>query len=128
MQGLLAIINLPWSIFLLLISLLSVPTKATVYKNPLALVVNVKSFWYYRWISSQKGVRAMALGNVILLGPKLLPNDLEHELIHIRQHQREPLVHPLLNQIETFRHGYRNNRYEVEAYTTTKSTYVGHKL
>lgn len=66
----------------------------------------------------------MTLGNVILLGPKLLENDLEHELVHIRQHQREPLVHPILNFIETRRHGYRGNKYEEEAYSTTNSTYV----
>jgi hypothetical protein len=53
----------------------------------------------------------MTLGSVTLFGPKLLNNDLEHELVHIKQHKREPLIHPILNFIETLRHGYRQNKY-----------------
>lgn len=70
----------------------------------------------------------MTLGSVVLLGPKLLKNDLEHELVHIKQHQREPFVHPILNQIEILRHGYRENKYEHEAYSTTDSIYVEQPL
>jgi len=70
----------------------------------------------------------MTLGNVILLGPKLLDNDLAHELVHIQQHQREPFIHPLLNGVETLRHGYRQNKYENEAYTRTGSAHIGRRL
>jgi hypothetical protein len=128
MQLLTFILNLPWSLALLVASIFSFPTRVKFHRSPLAVVVYVRSFWYYRWVPSQKGVRAMTLGNVILLGPRLLKNDLEHELVHIKQHQREPFIHPILNQIETFRRGYRKNKYEDEAYTTTNSTYIGHQL
>jgi len=70
----------------------------------------------------------MTLGNLILLGPKLLDKDLEHELVHIKQHQREPLIHPILNEVEILRHGHRQNKYEKEAYSTSGSTYVGRPL
>ena len=122
------ILNLPWTIILLVASVLSIPYKLELHHKPFAVIIYVRSFWYYRWVPSQKGVRAMTLGSVILLGPKLLPNDLEHELVHIKQHQREPLIHPVLNGIETLRHGYTQNKYENEAYSTTDSIYVGHPL
>ena len=122
------VLNLPWTIGLLIVSLLSYPINGAFHRKPLAIILNVRSFWYYTWCPSQKGVRAMTFGKVILLGPKLLKNDLEHELVHIKQHQREPFIHPILNQIELIRKGYRNNKYEMEAYAKSNSTYVGHKL
>ena len=128
MQFLSFILNLPWTIALLVAGLLSLPYKLELHGSPFAIVIHVRSFWYYRWVPSQKGVRAMALGNVILLGPKLLENDFEHELVHIKQHQRAPFIQPVLNEIETVRHGYRQNKYEDGAYATTNSTYIGHQL
>jgi len=40
---------------------------------------------------------------------------LRHELAHVRQWRREPVLFPVLYALEHLRHGYRNNRYEVEA-------------
>ena len=71
-----------------------------------------------------KGVRAMAMGNVILLGPNILDKDLEHELVHIKQYQREPFIHPLLYAIELLRFGYKNNKYEQEAYGRAGNVYL----
>lgn len=122
------ILNIPWSIILLLASQLSKPLKVEIDKTSFSIIIYVRSFWWYSWVPAQKGVRGMTLGNVILLGPKLLPKDLEHELIHIEQHQREPFVHPILNGLETLRHGYRQNKYEDEAYTRAGNRYVGHAI
>lgn len=72
-----------------------------------------------------KNIRGMAMGNVVLLGPKELEGDLEHELVHVEQFQRAPLIHPFLNFIETVRHGYANNKYEKEAYEKSGSPYLG---
>jgi hypothetical protein len=122
------ILNLPWTIILIVASVFSVPNKVKLHHKPFAIIIYVRSFWYYRWIPSQKGVRAMTLGSVILLGPKLLQNDLEHELVHIEQHEREPLIHPIMNGIETLRHGYRQNKYETGAYSTSDSIHIGQPL
>ncbi len=127
MQFVSFVLNIPWTIILLFASILSGPYKLTFHHEPFAIVIHVKGFWYYGWVPSQKGVRAMTLGNVILLGTHLLKNDLQHELVHIKQHQREPFIHPILNQIETIRRGYIKNKYEAEAYATSDSTYMGHR-
>jgi hypothetical protein len=128
MQFVSFILNLPWTILLLIAGIFSLPSKIILHHRPFAVIVYVRSFWYYQWVPSQRGVRAMTLGNTMLLGPKLLDRDLEHELVHIKQHQQEPLIHPILNEIQTLRYGYRQNKYEDEAYSTTGSTYVGHPL
>ena len=69
--------------------------------------------------------RAMAIGHVVLMGPKTLDRDLEHELIHIEQLARAPLVHPFLYWLEFLRHGYRKNKYEEEAYAKAGNIYRG---
>ena len=66
----------------------------------------------------------MAMGNVILLGPNILDKDLEHELVHIKQYQREPFIHPILYAIELLKFGYRNNKYEKEAYGRAGNVYI----
>ena len=69
----------------------------------------------------------MTVGHTILLGPKILDRDLEHELIHVRQYEQEPLVYPLLYYTELIRKGYRNSKYEDEAYRKSGSIYKGIK-
>lgn len=70
-----------------------------------------------------KGLRATAMGNIVLLGPNLEDKDLEHELIHVEQHMRYPLIFPLLFWLELYRHGYRKNRFEREAYDKAGNIY-----
>lgn len=117
------LLNLPWTLLGLLSSLLSLPKKVTLNKSPRAVVVSVQSFWWYSWLPGMKGARAMAIGNVVLLGPNILDKDLEHELVHTEQFNREPLIHPLLYSYQTFKHGYRNNKYEKEAYDKAGNVY-----
>ena len=66
----------------------------------------------------------MTIGNIILLTPKILDRDLEHELIHIEQYNRSPFVHPFLYWWELLKHGYRKNKYEQEAYEKSESVYI----
>jgi hypothetical protein len=118
------ILNLPYTIIGLVLALLSLPRSIDVHTKPFALIIHVRSFWWLDWVPSHKGVRATTAGNVALSGPKLLKNDLEHELIHIEQSNREPLIHPFLYFWESFRHGYRKNKYEVEAYEKAGNVYL----
>lgn len=67
----------------------------------------------------------MATGNTILLGPREEEHDLEHELIHVRQHGKLPFVYPIFYYYETFKHGYRKNKYEDEAYRIAGNIYKG---
>jgi hypothetical protein len=50
------------------------------FQKNLFVIVNIKSFWWYKWLPNKKGVRAMTLGNVVLLGKSILPNDLDMNL------------------------------------------------
>ena len=70
-----------------------------------------------------RGVRAANIGQVILLGPKLDPKDLKHELIHVEQYMRYPFIYPFLYYYELFKKGYRNNRFEDEAYRRAGNFY-----
>lgn len=114
------ILNLPWSLVATIAGLLSMPHKIEISYKPLALIIHARSFWYRR----PRGVRAMTLGNVVLLGPELLPRDLEHELVHVEQNTRMPFIFPFLNQYQTWRHGYRDNKYEQEAYKVAGNKYL----
>ena len=68
-------------------------------------------------------MRAATTGHVILLTDKAMKNDFEHELIHIRQQERYPFIFWIWYLWETFRKGYRMNRFEDEAYTISGSYY-----
>lgn len=118
------LLNFPWMLLGVLLALVSFPTKLRLHTRPFALIFTVRGFWWQAWLPSHKGVRACTLGNVILLGTKLLPNDLVHELIHAKQCERVPLFHPFLYLYETLRRGYKDNKYEIEAYTKANNAYT----
>jgi hypothetical protein len=67
----------------------------------------------------------MAIGHAVMLGPQELPKDLEHELIHVKQYDREPLIYPFLYYREVWAKGYRNSAYESEAYEVSGNPYLG---
>jgi len=103
--------------------LLSAPKDLSFNRHPYALVLNVRKFWWeFGYI---KGARAMAIGHTVLLGPNVENKDLEHELVHVEQYARVPLVYPVLYYIEFFRKGYRMNKYEDEAYRRAGNIYKG---
>lgn len=118
------ILNIPWTILGFFCGLLSLPKKVAFQNKPKALIFSVRSFWWYAWLPNTKGVRAMAIGNIVLLGSNILDKDLEHELVHVSQFEREPLIHPFLYQYQTFKYGYRNNKYEKEAYEKAGNVFV----
>lgn len=93
-------------------------------RHPLSLIFHTRNLWWYCWIPGKKGSRAITVGNIILLSPYSQPHDLDHELIHSYQAYKEPFIHPLLYFVESLRHGYRKNKYEVEAYEKAKNPYV----
>jgi hypothetical protein len=59
---------------------------------------------------------AVTLGRTIVVHPEveLSPRLLVHELAHVRQWGEDPLF-PLKYTLQSIRHGYLQNRYEVEA-------------
>ncbi len=69
----------------------------------------------------------MTVGHVILLNPRVEENDLEHEQVHVEQYQRFPVIFPFLYYFELLRMGYRNNKYEEEAYSRAGNIYRGSK-
>jgi hypothetical protein len=114
-----SLLNSPYTLLGLLLGLLSIPTSIHIHKNPFAIVMQIKSFWW----NIMKGSRAKTCGNVVLIGTNSLKNDLEHELIHVQQGERLPLVFPLLYYVELLSKGYKANKYEQEAYKLSNSTY-----
>lgn len=89
----------------------------------MAFILRIKKFWWA--FGYMHNARAMAIGHTVLLGPNLLDKDLEHELVHVEQAMRAPLIHPVLYFIELLQKGYRNNKYEVEAYNRSGNKYTG---
>ncbi len=117
------ILNIPYSFIGLLVAITSIPTRVQFRTKPYAFILYVKKFWWT--FGYMKNARAMAIGHVVLLGSNLEHKDLEHELIHVEQYERAPLIHPVLYYIELFKNGYRNNKYEQEAYRRAGNVYKG---
>ena len=115
------ILNIPYTLAGLFIAILSLPKNIKFRKQPYSFVINIKTFWWT--VGYMKHARAMAIGHVVLLSPSIEDKDLEHELVHVQQHQRMPLIQPILYWIELLRRGYRNNKYEVEAYQIAGNIY-----
>lgn len=116
------ILNLPFTLTGVIPLILSIPYKIKIHKNPIALIFQVKSFW---WVfGHMTGARGMTIGHIILVGPKVLKNDLAHEFIHVKQAEKYPVIYPFLYLYELIKNGYRMNRFEDEAYTLSKSIYI----
>lgn len=123
MSLLLFLLNLQYTIVAVVPVVLSIPKNITVIKKALAFIVRVKSFWWA--FGLLRHVRGLTISHVILLGPREMKNDLEHELIHVQQHDRYPIVFPILYFYGRIRKGYRRNRFEDEPYTLSNSIYEG---
>lgn len=124
-QLFLFILNLPFTLIGIIPLVISGPQSFKLVYNPTAFVFKVKSFWWGFGYINRKKARAMTIGHIILLSPKELKNDFEHEIIHVRQCDRYPVIYPFLYLYELFKNGYRKNRFEDEAYTLSKSFYGG---
>lgn len=124
MRAIVFLLNLPWTVLGLLLAVISLPRGVKIHSKPYALIFTVRSFWWQTWLPGYKGVRASTMGHVILLGAALLPGDQEHELVHVAQYVREPFVYPFMYAYQTRKYGYKNNQYEVEAYSKAGNLYV----
>jgi len=118
------ILNLPWTCVGIILLLISVPKHIQLHMKPFALVATVGSFWWQTWQSSHKGTRAVSIGNIVLLGENLLPYDKEHELVHVMQYERAPFIQAFLYIYQSLKYGYKNNKYEIEAYKLAGNRYV----
>ena len=117
------LLNLPYTIVGILFALGLFPKRISWDKKHWAIILKVRSNWigfgyFKRW-------RGMAIGHTVILNPREEDKDLEHELIHVEQFSRYPLIFPLLNFFELLKKGYRNNKFEDEAYTRAGNTYRG---
>lgn len=122
------ILNLPFTLTGIIPLILSVPYQFKLVYSPIALVFKVKSFWWGFGRINRKKTRAMTIGHIILMSPKELKNDFEHEIIHVKQAERYPVIYPFLYYYELLKKGYRKNKFEDEAYTLSDSFYGGDKL
>ena len=122
------LLNLPFTMFGFLLALISLPQRAKVYKNPYAVLIHVRSFWWGVLFPWMRGMRAATVGHVILLGDQADGADKEHELIHVRQYQERPLIYPILYYVEFLKKGYRKNKYEIEAYRLSGNRYEKQRL
>jgi hypothetical protein len=84
-------------------------------------VVVLRGVWIPRisgWLSGMRApAAAVTLWNVIVVGPdvEITRRLLRHELAHVSQWRRAPLLFPLRYLLQHLKHGYDNNPYEVEA-------------
>jgi hypothetical protein len=117
MKFLAFLLNLPWTILGIILALISIPVSLRFDKQHLAFIFKVKRLWF------KKHARAAAFSHVVYLSDRTEHLDLEHELVHVQQYTRMPLLQPFLYQFETIRKGYRNNKYEVEAYALAGNEY-----
>ena len=120
------ILTLPFTLIGILVAIISGPINVRLNKKPRAVIIDIKKFWW--GFGYMKYSRAMTIGSAVLLGPKLLKNDLEHELIHVKQQQKYLFLFPFLYYLELFKKGYRKNKFEDEAYKLSNSTYLGRPL
>jgi len=112
------ILNLPYTLVGMLLAISTILKKITLNRQYLAIIFSTNSVWWFT-----KNARALTIGHVVVLTKKQERNDLEHELIHVQQKIRQPFIQPLLYTIENLRHGYQNNKYEIEAYSKSNSRY-----
>lgn len=118
-------LNLPYTIVGVLFGVALFPASVTWDKRHFAIIFRVKAD--YPQFGYLKGWRAMAIGNAVLLNPRVEDKDLEHELVHVDQFGAYPLIYPALYYWEILTKGYRMNRFEDEAYTKAGNVYRGKK-
>jgi ASC-1-like (ASCH) protein len=116
------LLNLPHTLIGLILGVISGIKRGVWNKEPYAIIFYVKSLWWMK--GYMKGGRACAIGNIVLLGPEIADKDLEHELVHVQQHEKYPFIFPFLYYIELIRKGYRSNKYEDEAYATAGNKHI----
>ncbi len=116
------ILNLPYTLIGLLVASVSGVNSVKFRSNPLHFLANIKNWWWA--VGYMRGARAVTIGNVVLLGNKTQKLDYEHEIVHVRQYENYPLIYPFLYYLELFRKGYKQNKFEEEAYRLSGNKYA----
>lgn len=126
MKNLIFLLNFPWSVIGLITALISLPKRIKFSKSPPAIIFYINSFWWYRWIPRFKKVRGITNGHVVSLSDEADDLDLKHELIHVEQNMRYPLISGFVFGFEQLVHGFgpTKNRFEKEAYERSRSRYI----
>lgn len=116
------LLNFPYTLVGIVSCLVCFPYKVSFQKYPnYCFVFFVHKCWWA--VGPYKYMRACVIGHTILLTDKVKKGDIEHELIHIEQYTKYPFIFPVLYYLESFKKGYRMNRFEDEAYTKSGSYY-----
>jgi len=116
------VLNAPWTFLCGVAAVISVPTRLEFRGGFMPVfIIHVRSLWWYTWMPEDKNASGWTMGNAILLSPRAVKADLTHELVHVEQYCRAPFVQTYLYMIESWRHDYRHNKYEVEAFTRAKN-------
>ena len=104
-------LNLPWSLFGLFYGFITVPRKMETGTLYLALIVKVRRLWINELFLGHR-VKGCPLGNVVLLSDAADSSTYNHEVVHLEQFTRIPLLFPLFYILESMKSGYRANKYE----------------
>lgn len=108
--------NLPYTMFGIAVGLISIPRSVHI-EYVLEVPVVVLHVRTLRWMFLFPRVRGVTFANTVLIGPLATPTVLSHELVHVEQFLKRPVVFPLAYWWELVWNGYRGNRFEVEAYS-----------
>lgn len=106
------LINLPWTLLGLCNLVFCLPYKVELRKD--AIVFWALSLGLLQLVAPRG--KGCAIGNVVVVRKNMSEKILLHELVHVEQHMRYPLIFWFLNVYEWVTHGYWNNKYEIEAY------------
>ena len=78
------------------------------------LLIFVKRLWVTE-IFLKRRTYGLVLGNIIILSQYADEKTLIHEVKHVEQFRKMPLIFPVLYLYENYKSGYENNRFEIEA-------------
>lgn len=120
MKIIIFILNFPWSLLGLFCGLLSLPQGIRMDKVQFVMVMNVKRLWIND-IFLRRRVRGFTLGNTVLLSDAFDNKTYNHEIVHVKQFIKMPLIFPLFYLAESIKNGYQDNKYEVEAYHVSET-------
>ncbi len=103
-----------------MIGIISLPRKIRFERTAKVFMLDVKRLWLGEIFLGRR-IKGQAFGRVVLLSEAKDEFTFRHELVHVRQYDRMPLIFPLLYCLEIIRNGYSRNRYEEEARQYTKN-------
>lgn len=107
-------LNFPWSLLGLFYGLLLFPTSIKIDKAKPVIIIKVKRLLVNE-IFLKRRVRGFTLGNTVLLSDAADSNTYGHEVVHVEQFTKVPLLFPLFYLVESMKNGYQANKYEKEA-------------